>query len=310
MSTDERDQIADMMAELEGRLERDHFSETSNKESGDWSNNLEQAHEDVQIDETVREEIEDGPDDIESARSNVSVANQPQALEKDREPLPMFLGGLYTTRWIGLVFLILSAIDFGKVLIGLEFKNPASELAVVSALTSHTPYIFLGLALIFWGGTHQRLRVGRIFVGFLSWLTLLAGIVYLGLIPPMIIDHLKIDNQLDQQQANAKSKIISTWDGRQRSMRAQMEEPEKLQLLKKRVLGEDYAYISDQQAKKEVVYRMKKQRKSMLVKLDSEVTVKKKNLLHSTISTIAGLTVLGVAFIGVWLTSRWARKIR
>lgn len=246
----------------------------------------------------------------ETARFHMMLLSKYQTLSHDKEYMAMLLWGMKSIRWIGLLFIAMSLVDIGLLLVDLQFKNPASELTVTGSLVSHTTVAILGVVLFFLGGEHERTEIERKSAGALSWVMLVAGIIYLLLIPLMIMDYYRIDGfQSEQHMKTMKSRLASAQTQQDKLINF-LDSPEKLQALQKKLAGTSSKIESKQQfdkAKSDILARLDLRKQRMLKRINTQHQAQQGKLFKSTFKTVIGLLLFGIAFIAIWRTSAWSR---
>lgn len=81
-------------------------------------------------------------------------------------------------RLVGYGLLVLALFDFIHILIPLRLMNPMWEFQTTGALVERVPVPLLGLMLVFYGETSSRKRWESNLLKFLSWASLLIGLLF------------------------------------------------------------------------------------------------------------------------------------
>ncbi|MEH2379711.1 MAG: HpsJ family protein [Nostoc sp.] len=124
-------------------------------------------------------------------------------LENDSWP------SIFNLRFIGYILLILSFIDVVNIFIPFQFTNPVWEFQMIGALVEHAPLPLIGSMLVFFGEMNYRRQVEIYLLNFISWAALLAGILFLLLLPLGINNTWRIDNQNRMQITNHSSQEMT-----------------------------------------------------------------------------------------------------
>lgn len=104
-------------------------------------------------------------------------------------------------RWVGYGLLILALFDVADILVPPQLMNPTWEFQAIGSLVERVPVPLLGLVFVFFDGANLRGKWEKPILRFLSWASLLVGILYLLLIPIAIGNAIRINNQNNVQVA-------------------------------------------------------------------------------------------------------------
>lgn len=209
---------------------------------------------------------------------------------------------------LGYGLLVFSLLDYIYIIIPPRFTDPNWELQTIGALVDHAAIPLLGLMLVFY--RHQGLigKRQKTFLGFLSWVSLLVGLIYLLMIPLGIIDtgrvyhanNAQIDTQFSQQrqqikqikgrlaQATTNQEIIQLFT----ALDPQRRSPK----------------LSNPQAfKQQALTQISKTEQNLQAQVNSVRSARTKALGKNSLKWNLGALVSGVLFIWVWYLTHWAR---
>ena len=221
--------------------------------------------------------------------------------------------GTVLTRWSSIALLrcggygllALAGLDLVETLVPLHFLNPSWEMQAMGTLIERAPVPFLALILLFCGEPQLRRQWEKILFQFLRFTSLVSGIAFFLMIPLLVNDTFRIENQTvarigDQlkQQIGQAEKL----DG----MLAQAG-PQELETLLKR-LGRAPEGANLEELKQEVLEDIGKAKRSMRTQAE-EARANQRLALHKK-SVKWGLQAMvsGIAFICLWrLTNRPGR---
>ncbi|MDF5714697.1 MAG: HpsJ family protein [Rhizonema sp. NSF051] len=123
----------------------------------------------------------------------LSVQNPPIQLPLDVKNQPIILG-----RFVGYILLTFSLIDYVEILVPTHFIDPVWEFQTMGQLVEHIWAPLLGLTFVF----IQQQYISRFelqILSFLSWLSLIFGLLYLLMLPLGINDSITIYNDTSAQ---------------------------------------------------------------------------------------------------------------
>lgn len=209
-------------------------------------------------------------------------------------------------RRIGYCLLVLALFDLISLLIP-PSMNPVWRFQTIGGLVERVAVPLLGLVLVFYGESDLRWRWEQRLLKFLSWLALLAGVVFLLLAPLLILDTLRVDDliqyqinaqviqqiaqltQLENQinQANTAKDISSITARLNIQLPANINNPQELK-----------SRLSSEIAKAKEVVRPK---------TEAAAADKRFGVIKTSIKWFLGTIVSGSVFIYIWRNSRWAR---
>ena len=102
-------------------------------------------------------------------------------------------------RLVGYGLLVLALFDFIYILVPPQFMNPMWEFQTIGTLVERVPVSLLGLMLVFSGETKFRKKWEITLLRFLSWASLVVGVLFLLLMPLLVIDSSRLEDQMNAQ---------------------------------------------------------------------------------------------------------------
>jgi hypothetical protein len=97
-------------------------------------------------------------------------------------------------RWVGYGLLILASFDLVDIFVPLNFTNPIWEFATLGKLVEQAAVPLIGVVLVFVGERDGRQKWELVILKYLSWSMLLAGFLFLLLIPLGVVNTVRINN--------------------------------------------------------------------------------------------------------------------
>lgn len=251
---------------------------------------------------------------IESNKSNQSLLNQIGNLNQTTNEFSRFIFGMVDSlpiiRWIGYGLLILALFDVIEMFIPARFMNPNWEFQTFGALVERVAVPLIGLSFVFVAGLNERGNKERLILKFLSWLTLLLGIIYFITVPLGIINTVRIYKQNNQQitarlnqQKTAIEQVKKTLDG-------PINEAQMQQLLARLSGGSAPEIRSPEELKeaKQQVSTFVNQGESQLeTQVQAARSNQRINLLKKSVKWNLGALIAGALFITIWRGTGWAR---
>lgn len=214
----------------------------------------------------------------------------------------------FLLRLTGYGLLLLVLFDFIDILFPAKFMDPVWEFQTLGAIVERVPIPLLGLALVFYGEVKFRAKWELTVLNLLSLASLVAGIIFLLLIPLGLSDTLRIHTLNNDQlniQTNQQLSQLQQID-------KQLDKANKsdLEILLARFNSQlNSPDIKDpQELKSRLLAEVDKSKNT--VKLQAEDTKRNQNLelLKSFLRWDIGALISGILFIRIWQATRWARE--
>jgi uncharacterized membrane protein len=210
--------------------------------------------------------------------------------------------------WLGYVILIVSAIDYLRVLYPPQLTNPSWEFQTFINLVNNTWLVLLALILIFMPNRSQIRRFELVFLRFLRWIILLGSVIFILLIPLTIQNANRLNQQatvqLGQQQTTQQKQLNNLEDALQNESVSYFQ----MQRLKNEFnIQETPESVSLEDSLIEKVQQRKQE-------LQQQIAIQKRNRFRELFAQagrniIAGL-LIGIFLIRLWWEARWIKFIR
>jgi F0F1-type ATP synthase membrane subunit b/b' len=214
-------------------------------------------------------------------------------------------------RSIGYALLCLSTVDLLYVLLPPEFTNPVWEYQTIGDLVKLIPVPLLAFMLVFYGETTARSKVERHVLRVLSWSMLGIGLIFLLLIPLTVGDSIRISQynnaQISTQVNQQKQQLDAT--------RQQLEKATPQQLQSLVPVPDNKGQLPDApstpaQAKAQVLEGLDRAKEQAETQATQARNNLRKNLLKNTVKLTLESLIGGFAFMYIWSTTRWARRLQ
>lgn len=210
--------------------------------------------------------------------------------------------------WLGYILLFASAVDYFLILYPPQLTNPNWELQTFSRMVDNAWVLLISLILIFLPTrTHIR-RFEVNFLGFLRWMVLLGGVLFILLIPLGLINTQRIDRETTEQlgiQQQARQEQLNNLG---EAIRTQDIPLEQLQQLGSAVGIEE---SGNRETLKQGILTQIEEEKAQL---KDQVAIAKgerlQQLIRRTVRTNLGAFLIGVFLIRLWWETRWLRSIK
>lgn len=212
--------------------------------------------------------------------------------------------------WVGYGLLLLSLLDVITILYPPRLTDPAWELQVIASLAERVPVPLLGFALVFSTQNAPTTKLGKSFLGSLSWLTLLIGIFFLLLIPLGVSDVLRIRAQTNAQIETQSTQQLTRFDQIEQQLNGAS--AENLQDLATR-LGQrnpSAAAQSPQDLKNQLLEELDQAKKTVKKQAQATRSARQNTLFKSLLKWSASALIAGTLFIYIWRATAWARRSR
>jgi anti-sigma28 factor (negative regulator of flagellin synthesis) len=220
--------------------------------------------------------------------------------------------------WVGYGLLIFFLFDIIEIFSAPKFMNPAWELETLGKLTDRVAVPLIGFGLVFIGGLDKRSNVEQSWVKFLSWMTLLAGIVFLLWVPLGVFDTIRINRalqtqittQLEQQTEQAQSQVNAV-----KNELDKVSSPEELKTFLNRLnLKEQAQEVDDPQKvapiKTQISTMLDNRISNLDVQAQTALTTQRTTLIKRSLKWNLISLVSGALFLSFWRGTRWVRQHR
>ncbi|MBD1923688.1 hypothetical protein H6F77_21820 [Microcoleus sp. FACHB-831] len=216
---------------------------------------------------------------------------------------------IHTLRWVGYGLLLFSLVDTIDSLVPPDFMNPAWELQTVGKLVERVVVPLLGFALVFFAEDYDRTGVEEAGLKWLSWLSLLLGLLFFLMVPLGISGTLRIDNQNNSQISAQLQQQVSQLQ--QIETQVNQGTPENIQTIAIELnrIGIPVDSQKPDQLKSEILSRIATAKQELPTKAEEARSNQRFALLKNSVKWNLGALIGSVLFFTIWRTSRWARRL-
>lgn len=211
-------------------------------------------------------------------------------------------------RVVGYSLLVLALFDIIDILVPPQFMSPVWEFQAIGKLVERVPVPLLGLVLVLYGEANFRRSWEKLILKFLSRAALLAGILFLLLIPLSIVNSLRLkdatDNQINTQVTQQKAQFQQV--KQQLSTATAKDIGSVIARLNRE--GRPPASNNPQEVKSQLLSEIAKAETAIQTKADAERTNRQIALIKSLVKWNLGSLVSGIALIWIWRSTYWARR--
>lgn len=213
-------------------------------------------------------------------------------------------------RLAGYSLLVLALFDIIDIFVPPRFMDPAWEFQAMGALVERVPVPVLGLVLVFYGEANSRESWEKPLLKLLSQASLLAGVLFLLLIPLGVVNGLRLKDYNDYQ--------INTQVTQQKAQLQQLKQQVGTATAKDigsvmarlNLRGRPPASNNPQQLKSQLLSEIAKAETAAQTKAEAARKNRQLGLLKSLVKWNLGSLVSGVVLINIWRGTRWARRSR
>jgi large-conductance mechanosensitive channel len=242
---------------------------------------------------------------------NAQIANLNQTTNEFSRFIFAMVDSLPIIRWIGYGLLILALFDVIEMFIPARFMNPNWEFQTIGALVERVAVPLIGLAFVFLAGLSERGNKEGIILKFLSWLTLLLGIIYFLIVPLGVVNTVRIYKQQQQQITARLNQQKTVIEQVKKNLDGPVTEAQMQQLLA-RLNGGSAPEIKSQeelqQAKQQLSTFIDKGESELETQVQAARSNQRLNLFKKSIKWNLGALIAGALFITIWRSTAWARR--
>ncbi|MBW4591468.1 MAG: HpsJ family protein [Brasilonema angustatum HA4187-MV1] len=214
-------------------------------------------------------------------------------------------GSMTIVRSLGYGLLLLALFDIIEMFIPPNFMNPVWEFQTMGMLVEKVPVPLIGLVLVFFGELHSRTKLEIPILKFLSWLTLLFGILFFLLIPLGLTSTIRLNSQNAAQVQTVSTQKISQAD--QLEQQVNKASPEQIDKFLKSQ-GRQTDGKNPQQLKEQLLSQVSQAKQQIKTQAEATQSLRGLSLIKTSVKWNLGAVVAGTLFISIWKGTRWARN--
>lgn len=198
---------------------------------------------------------------------------------------------------------MLALFDLIHILVPLQLMNPIWEFQTIGGLVERVPIPLLGLMLVFYGEGNSRKKWEIVLLKLLSWVSLLIGFLFLLLVPLLVVNTSRLNNQVSSQVTQQLTQL------QQLENQVSNGTPQDINELATRLNQGRPVDIKDpQQLKSRLLSEITKAKNTIQPQTTAALADRRLALLKNAAKWLLGSLVSGVLFIYMWNTTRWARR--
>lgn len=206
-------------------------------------------------------------------------------------------------RVVGYALLALSLFDIIAIFVPALFTNPAWEFQTVNSLVERVPVPLLGAVLVFSG--EKSLKIFKV----LSWACLVAGLLFLLLVPLGISAGLRLDAQ-SNQELNARITQQSNQLQQLQGVLNKATTPAEIQSVLRRLNPQAGAVPTQnvEQLKTQLLARIADGQSRLQAQANTSRSNARNQLVKNTVKSVLGALVSATIFFVIWRQTNRALK--
>ncbi len=207
-------------------------------------------------------------------------------------------------RTVGYGLLLLTLFDVISAFIPLQFSNPGWQFQTAGGFVERSAVPLIGFIFAFYGNQEARTKKELLLLKVLSWISLLAGVFYFGLVVIFFVTPPSLNDRGQAQvSAQFEPKITQV-----QQLKAQMEkaQPSQIETFMKnnRVTTTKDPQVFKAKVLEEAATAEKNLKDQAEITKGSQRLV----LIKSAVKWGLGSLVTGVLFVRIWAGTAWARQ--
>ncbi|MEM7555157.1 MAG: HpsJ family protein [Cyanobacteria bacterium P01_A01_bin.84] len=207
-------------------------------------------------------------------------------------------------RSVGYGLLILALFDIIETFIPPNFMNAAWEFQTIGALVERVPVPLISLALIFYGEMNLRRRWEFPLLKFLSWLTVIFGVLYFLMIPLGVVNSVRLQKQNIDQADSAVVEQIARAEQIEKQLKGAT--PQQIQaFLKSQGRGSNDETVTE--VKTKLLSNISQAKQNIKAQAQAQQSYRGLNLTKKAVKWNLGALIAGVLFFCIWKGTQWAR---
>ena len=236
------------------------------------------------------------------------ISQAVRQLWKSRKGL---LGSLQPLHLVGYGLVALGLVDLGEILIPPVLLNPQWEFQAFGQVIERVPVMLIGLGFIFAGGPEERRRWEPPLMRILSWLTLVAAIIFFLLLPLSVVNTLRIDRQ-NQRQIAAQTEELQAQVEQAKEQVSGISTEEELINLVQALSGQEVTPIEDSlnvpELKDQITTSIEENQANLLAEAENALSSRRRDLFEKSFKWNIGTLIAGFIYILMWRSTLWARQ--
>jgi hypothetical protein len=225
-------------------------------------------------------------------------------LHQERQVFPL---GILRVVGYGLLLVAIVALLF--LLISPQLMNPLWEFQTIGAMIERIPLALLGMVLIFYGERSDRAPIETISLKVLSWVSLLAAVVLMLVIPLNISNSFRL---YYQHNATANAQFVAQQENIQqfREQLAAADSKDEIGAILKQQARQTVNIpdaVNTQKLKTDILTNLQNNQDSITSQVDAFRAQKRSLLLKQCLKWNLGALISAILFFLIWKSTGWAR---
>lgn len=221
------------------------------------------------------------------------------------------LRSLQPLRLVGYCLLVLGFLDLGEILIPPLLLNPQWEFNAFGQIIERVPVMLIGLGFAFVGGKEERMAWEPSLLQGLSWLCLVAAVLYFAMVPLGVVNTVRIDRQ-NQQQIDSQTADLRLQAEQAKEQVASIQTQEDLLALVQSLSGQNVRAVEENlnvaELKDQVADSIADNEASLMAQAQTAKSSQRRGLLEKSLKWNLGALVTGFIYILIWRNTLWARR--
>lgn len=199
--------------------------------------------------------------------------------------------------------------DYIHIIFPPRFTNPEWEFQTIGAMVEHVAAPLLGLLFVFYRHQGYIFKLEKIILGFLSWISLLVGLLYLLMLPLGVADTWRLYQANNNQIATQVSQQSQQFQQmKERLNQATTDEQIKQLLASGTPQGSTPEIKNPQALKDELLAQVAQSEQRLQLQANSARTNQRQTLFKNSVKWNLGTVLAGTLFIWIWHLTNWARR--
>ena len=212
-------------------------------------------------------------------------------------------------RLVGYGLLLMAIVDIFFLVIPPQLMNPVWEFETMGTIIERVPVTLLGIVLIYYGEKSDRAPIENLLLKVISWLSLIAAILLILMIPLSINNGFRIYHQ-QNAEVNAKfayqKDTIATYKEQLESANSKAEIQNILQQQAKQKI-EIPNSVNSQKLKTDILQKLERDKKTIDNQVNSFKAQKRTTILKKCLRWNLGGLISSILFFLIWKSTGWAR---
>ena len=231
--------------------------------------------------------------------NSTGLVEFPEVIEHQTHPLAHLLG---------YILLMFALIDYIHILIPPHFTNFFWEFQMIGSLVEHVPIPLMGLVFVFCRNPSYIGKLENHFLWFLSWVSLVVGLVYLLMIPLGVTDTWRIYYASKAQITNQIYQQSQSFEQiKDQLSQATTDEQFKKLAVDLNLQSSSLQVKNTQAFKDQLRNGIAQAERSIQVQAHIAQTNETQALIKDSLKWNVGALIAGTSFILIWRLSGWRR---